>query len=218
MTATAQPVILSGLVGVYGPIVNGLYTPTSTMNCGMPVYFKKLGASPLDSPIRQDKKAKSVKPVPTVLVYEDPHSSGHKNKTGGACGVWMVRTLTGKVYARAVLPPEAPPCFPQELYMSPDGKYRRSDVVWEMKSSVRMFGFRARPAGAVQIAPDLMSQETARSVASADAAVSREEAKGSLKVRAWCSVIVPMIVLTDDDGACCGGVVDDSPARQRCAA
>jgi hypothetical protein len=133
---------LSGIAGVFGTIVNGIYTPTDTMNCLMPVYKKEATPSATDPPTTSSNKDKP--PMETFLVFDDNY--GPKSKAA-----WLVRTANGKVYARAVLPSGAPRCFPQELYMSADGKYRRSDVMWEMKSSVKVFGFRVRPAGAVHV-------------------------------------------------------------------
>lgn len=141
VTASAVPVRLSGIIGVFGDIVNGVYAPTEATSCLMPIYKKVMNHPHTTDPSSPSGRSKLVQ---TFLVFDD--SFGPRSRAA-----WLVRTASGKIYARAVLPSGAPRCFPQELYMSADGKYRRSDVVWEMKSSVTMFGFRVRPAGAVHV-------------------------------------------------------------------
>lgn len=147
VTATARPIRLSGVSGVFGYLVNGLYTPSKSQHCSMPIY-RKLMSPPSSKEQAREHKA----PADMFLVFHDSYKP--RSKAGVSHAAWLVQTREGKVYARAVLPLRAPPCYPQELYKSPDGKYRREDVAWEMRSSVKVFGFRVRPAGAVHVVDD----------------------------------------------------------------
>ncbi|CAE7767239.1 rab18, partial [Symbiodinium microadriaticum] len=131
----------------------------------MPIYRRMI-----QQPGVVESKQKQT-PQDMFLVFHDSYKP--KSKLGVPHGAWLVQTRAGKVYARAVLPLRAPPCYPQELYMSPDGKYRREDVVWEMKSSVKVFGFRVRPAGAVHLVDlDLGMAEKERPLVAAMPAIA----------------------------------------------
>lgn len=140
----AVPISISGIVGVYGSYVNGIYLPTDEFQNDWPIYRRVADsqASPLE--FQEMFLCFEIPPIPFAGVAME-ESKQMKS-------AWVIKNTKGIIYARCRLPnvENQKKIPPERIQFHGQGMLLRQDLCWEMRSSVDVFGFRKRFGGVMR--------------------------------------------------------------------